>query len=78
MNNNNINNYLITPRCIKKKRQLNGYAEYYKLKMSMCKDDCNNFTNNNNYNNINTNNDNNNYKNCKSLGHKKSTEIYNK
>ena len=78
LKNNNIKNYLITPRCIKKKRQLNNYAEYYKLKMSMCKDDYNNFTNNNNNNYINTNNENNHYKNYKSLGHKKSTENCNK
>ena len=80
LKNNNIKNYLITPRCFKKKRQLNNYVEYYKLKMSMCKDDYNNFTNNNNNNNnyINTNNENNHYKNFKSLGHKKSTENCNK
>ena len=68
---NNIKNYLITPRCIKKKRQLNNYTEYYKLKVSMCKDDSNNYTNNNVYI---PNSDNNHIKNYKSLGHKKSTD----
>ena len=73
LKNKNNQNYLITPRCFKKKRQLNNYAEYYKLKMSMCKDDNNNFTNN-----IYNANKNNNNKNHKSLGHKKSTESFNK
>ena len=44
------NNYLITPRCLKKKRHINNYADYYKLKISMSKD----------ISNINTNNINNN------------------
>ena len=35
---NNNNNFLVTPRCIKKKRQLNNYAEYYKLKILKSKD----------------------------------------
>ena len=67
-NNNNVKNYLITPRCVKKKRQLNNYAEYYKLKISMCKDDSISNTNHN-YEC---------YKNYKSLGHKKSTDNINK
>ena len=62
MKNSNGNNYLITPRCFKKKRQLNNYSEYYKLKMSMNKCDKSE----------------NNAKNYKSLGHKKSTESFNK
>ena len=59
----NNNNYLITPRCVKKKRQLNNYAEYYKLKISMC-NDSNNYTNNEISHN----------KNYRSIGHKKSNE----
>ena len=47
------NNYLITPRCMKKKRHINNYADYYKLKISMSKDisnvNTNNFININNY-----------------------------
>ena len=35
---NNNNNYLVTPRCIKKKRQLNNYADYYRLKILKNKD----------------------------------------
>ena len=70
INNNNIKNYLITPRCFKKKRQLNNYAEYYKLKMSMCKDDS--------INNVNNYSQNNHNKNYKSLGHKKSYDNFNK
>ena len=74
--NNNINNnkaimnknYLITPRCVKKKRQLNNYVEYYKLKISMCKDESISYSNHNNEYN----------KNYKSLGHKKSTDNFNK
>ena len=62
LKNSNGNNYLITPRCFKKKRQLNNYSEYYKLKMSMNKCDKSE----------------NNAKNYKSLGHKKSTESFNK
>ena len=50
VNNQNNKNYLITPRCVKKKRKLNNYADYYKLKLSMSKD-----TNNININNINKN-----------------------
>ena len=61
-NSKGNNNYLITPRCFKKKRQLNNYSEYYKLKMSMNK--CDKSENNS--------------KNYKSLGHKKSTESFNK
>jgi hypothetical protein len=45
------NNYLITPRCMKKKRHINNYADYYKLKISMSKD----ISNVNNTNNINNN-----------------------
>lgn len=62
LKNSNGNNYLITPRCFKKKRQLNNYSEYYKLKMSMNK--CDKSENNS--------------KNYKSLGHKKSAESFNK
>jgi len=62
LKNSNGKNYLITPRCFKKKRQLNNYSEYYKLKMSMNKCD---------KSEINT-------KNYKSLGHKKSTDNFNK
>ena len=47
---NEKNNYLITPRFLKKKRHINNYADYYKLKISMSKD----------ISNINTNNINNN------------------
>ena len=61
LKNSKGNNYLITPRRFKKKRQLNNYSEYYKLKMSMNK--CDKSENNN--------------KNYKSLGHKKSTESFN-
>ena len=43
-------NFLITPRCVKKKRHLNNYADYYKLKISMSKD-----ISNNNINNFNNN-----------------------
>ena len=67
---NKSKNYLITPRCVKKKRQLNNYADYYKLRISMSKDISNNYTNNN----INNNNDFNINKNYKSLGHQKSYE----
>ena len=47
------NNYLITPRCLKKKRHINNYADYYKLKISMSKDINN--VNTNNFININNN-----------------------
>ena len=47
------NNYLITPRCMKKKRHINNYADYYKLKISMSKDISN--VNTNNFININNN-----------------------
>ena len=68
--NNNKKNYLITPRCLKKKRQLNNYAEYYKLKISMSKDITNININDNNINN----NEYNYNKNFRSLGHQKSYE----
>ena len=67
---NRSKNYLITPRCMKKKRQLNNYADYYKLKISMSKEISNNYTNNN----INNNNEYISNKNYKSLGHQKSYE----
>ena len=64
----NSKNYLITPRCVKKKRQLNNYAEYFKLRMSVGESN-NNFNNNNVYLNNNNNGIN---PNCyKSCGHKK-------
>ena len=63
LKSNNNRNYLITPRCVKKKRQLNNYAEYYKLKISMCSES-------NNY----TNNEINHNKNYRSLGHQKSND----
>ena len=60
-------NYLITPRCIKKKRQLNNYVEYFKLRKSLGET-------NNNLNNINlhlNSNNNGNISNCyKSYGYK--------
>jgi hypothetical protein len=67
----NNKNCLITPRCTKKKRHINNYAEYYKLKISMSKDVSNINTNNIN-SNINNNYDYN--KNYRSLGHQKSNE----
>ena len=71
LRNINNKNCLITPRCTKKKRHINNYAEYYKLKISMSRDISN--TNSNNINsNINNNYDYN--KNYRSLGHQKSNE----
>ena len=67
----NNKNCLITPRCTKKKRHINNYAEYYKLKISMSKD-VSNMNNNNINSNINNNYDYN--KNYRSLGHQKSNE----
>ena len=71
LRNINNKNCLITPRCTKKKRHINKYAEYYKLKISMSRDISN--TNSNNINsNINNNYDYN--KNYRSIGHQKSNE----
>ena len=70
--NNNTKSNLKTPRCTKKKRQLNNYAEYYKLKMSMCSNNSINYANNNNFESNNHN------KNYRSLGHKKSSDNFNK
>ena len=71
LKNINNKNFLITPRCMKKKRHINNYAEYYKLKISMSKD-ISNINSKNVNNNINNNNDYN--KNYRSLGHQKSND----
>ena len=71
LKNINNKNFLITPRCTKKKRHINNYAEYYKLKISMSKD-ISNINSKNVNNNINNNNDYN--KNYRSLGHQKSND----
>ena len=77
--NNNNKNYIITPRCIKKKRKLNNYADYFKLKISMSKDSNNlNINNINNNININNNNDFNYNRNYKSLGHQKTSDNWKK
>ena len=77
--NNNNKNYIITPRCVKKKRKLNNYADYFKLKISMSKDGNNlNINNINNNININNNNDFNYNRNYKSLGHQKTSDNWKK
>ena len=63
----------------KKKRKLNNYADYFKLKISMSKDGNNlNINNINNNININNNNDFNYNRNYKSLGHQKTSDNWKK